>query len=190
MGEQDKSQIKHSDGVSFREHLIQRLQPCVKEVVLIARPGQTLPPSHCRSVQDIRKDAGPLAGLAAALATKTAPWCFLVACDLPLLDTEIILHLWAARTADSQLVIPKSRRGIEPACALYSIQLQRKILARINQGRRSLQGLLEDTPHTILKLPPHLESSLLNINAPEDLQQFRTLQKQKQENGKPRPSQT
>ena len=44
--------------------------------------------------------AGPLAGIAAALAVTTTPWLACVPCDAPFLPADLVARLGAARTAD------------------------------------------------------------------------------------------
>ena len=69
-------------------------------------------------VTDPVTDRGPMAGLLAALEEARGRPALLLGVDLPLVPTELLARLLAlAGHADA--VVPVSRRGPEPLCAVY-----------------------------------------------------------------------
>lgn len=122
-------------------------------------------------VVDRRPGEGPLAGLEAAFLDTGADLIFLTATDLPFGDPALALHLMETR-GDHDICLIRSRRGPEPLFAVYSSACLPVVQALLDQGRRSISGLLErmDT----LELPEEeltgfdTKRILMNVNDPEE----------------------
>jgi molybdopterin-guanine dinucleotide biosynthesis protein A len=71
-----------------------------------------------RVITDRFPDAGPLAGIEAALATVTNPLLLVLAVDLPEITREFLLRLRAGCSAHVG-IIPRVGKNIEPLVAFY-----------------------------------------------------------------------
>jgi molybdopterin-guanine dinucleotide biosynthesis protein A len=83
---------------------------------------------------------GPLVGLARGLAHSKAPWCFVAACDMPFLQTEVIKSM-AARLMDCDAVIPEYEGRLQTLHAFYSsacLPIAQGLLAEGNTSMRAL----------------------------------------------------
>ncbi len=119
--------------------------------------------------------AGPLAGVAAALAD--APPDGFVVCvsgDLPFLSPPLLAALRDARL-DAAAVAPRIGGQVEPLCARYAARLLPAAQSRLAGGRLALHGLaqevdrpvwLEDAALAALDPGGH---AFFNVNTPEDL---------------------
>src|SRR5262245_1451862 len=84
------------DGATIFERQCAVLRPRVSEI-LVSGPRPT---PGFRTVADVVPDAGPLAGIAAALAATATPWLLVVAGDMPSVD-EALIDLVLARVTGS-----------------------------------------------------------------------------------------
>ncbi|HEX5364011.1 MAG TPA: NTP transferase domain-containing protein, partial [Gallionella sp.] len=117
---------------------------------------------------------GPLAGLAAALASIETPWLFAVACDMPFVAPALLEYL-AGRRAGYQAVVPVVQGCPQPLAAFYAgscLESVREILA--GDGKHSLRALLErlDVCYVdeaqLLEHDPQLRS-FFDLDTPEDV---------------------
>jgi molybdopterin-guanine dinucleotide biosynthesis protein A len=169
LGGTDKAMLCLPEGDTLLARLVRLLTPAVREVVLIGRHDQAYPSVSCRLLPDTIAGAGPLAGLDAALTAGVAPWCFLVACDMPHLGRELLYFLADRRTSDACVVVPASRSGIEPTAALYACRCQKEVRAALDRGERALHRMVAGLRHNVVELPALLAAQLTNVNTCDDL---------------------
>jgi molybdopterin-guanine dinucleotide biosynthesis protein A len=89
--------------------------------------------------------AGPLAGLAAGLASVSTPWVFAVACDMPFLTQPVIERL-AGRRPGYQAVVPVVQGHLQPLAAFYAAScleiIRNQVAAGNNNSLRAVLGQL------------------------------------------------
>jgi molybdopterin-guanine dinucleotide biosynthesis protein A len=97
--------------------VLRLVRAAAPEVVLVARDGQVLP-AGLEAVRDPAEGLGPLAGIAAGLASVRAGRAIAVACDMPLLRPALLCRLldlsegWDA-------CVPVVDGFAVPTCAVY-----------------------------------------------------------------------
>lgn len=140
--------------------------------VLVAGHGP-LPdvPSAARYVADDPPGLGPLGGILAGLRRARDDHAIVVACDLPLLNADLLRHL-AGLVPEYDAVVPRVGGRAQPLHAVYARAALGVIQAQIAKKDLSLQALLPqlhvrwvEEPE-ILTLDPDLHS-FLNVNTPE-----------------------
>jgi molybdopterin-guanine dinucleotide biosynthesis protein A len=148
-----------------------------ERVVLAApdRPGYAA--LGVERIADRWPDAGPLAGVEAALAAAEGRSVFALACDLPLVDAELVGVL-ASRPAEFGALGPAARlaeaRGVlQPLCGLYSASCGPVIRRALERGVRSMHEALREIRCQRFPVAPEL---LLNVNTPADLTRLRELE--------------
>lgn len=129
------------DGKPLLQHVTDAVVQVFPHVMVSVR--QSREGLDFRQVCDVRNEAGPLAGLAAALASIETPWLFAVACDMPFVSPALLDFL-AEQRAGHQAVVPMVQGHPQPLAAFYA----RSCLAEIREvlasdGRHSLRALLE-----------------------------------------------
>jgi molybdopterin-guanine dinucleotide biosynthesis protein A len=144
------------------------LRGVVSSVVLAGRAGQAFPEVDAPLRVDRYPGAGPLAGLEALLADPPAPWCWLVASDMPRFDAGLLAVLAPAR-GDRQIVVPEASGRLHPTCALYEASLLGEVRRRLAAGERSLHRLIEAVPHARVSVAGALASALFNVNEDAEL---------------------
>ncbi len=123
---------------------------------------------------DIFQDAGPLAGIHAALKQVTSEQIFVVGCDMPLVQESLIQRL-CSHEKKWDAVVPQLNKGLEPLCALYNKNCLPVIEENLQKGHRKLHALF-DQIHTLKvsedalrEIDPQLVS-FENINRITDLE--------------------
>ena len=143
------------------------------EVIIITNKPKEYVFIPCRKEPDVYKGQGSIAGLHAGLYNSTTERIFVVACDMPFLNADLI-RLLCNNTDESEAVIPLNREGLrEPLHALYAKSTLPVLQEIIEQGDKSILILL-DRIRTRL-VPPEAycsiagaEDSFRNVNTPEE----------------------
>ena len=127
-----------------------------------------------QAVTDRVPDAGPLAGVAAALAAAGGDGVVCVAGDMPFLAPALMRAL-RERASGADALAPRWSGRPEPLCARYAAHLLPAVEARLAAGRLALHGLLDESPGTVWLEDGALAElgagaeTFFNLNGPEDL---------------------
>lgn len=114
----DKSRLV-VDGQSFVERIAHELTPVTASIKLI---GDRESSSRFETARDLYPAWGALGGVHAALATCKVQWALIVACDFPLVTSELFRQL-ATMREKSEAVAPVQNDGIpQPLCTLYRVE--------------------------------------------------------------------
>lgn len=141
-------------------------------IVMVRRPDQDAPPG-IECWRDTFANAGPLAGLHAALAPQAAPWVAVLAVDMPGIEAG-----WFRRLRDfcrpGVGAMIRHSAACEPLAAIYPAEAIGEVQARLEKGEHSLQslalalaaaGCLQLIPAT----PAECEQAR-SVNTPDDWQ--------------------
>ncbi|RMG32842.1 MAG: molybdenum cofactor guanylyltransferase, partial [Planctomycetota bacterium] len=165
-----------------RQTLLQRvvdiLTPVTERVVVVAAPGQELPPlpEAVTVLRDVVPRRGPLGGLATAFEALcgTVRWAFVTGCDTPLLRPELVrLLLEEAAAGNTAIVMPADGTRLHPLCAVYDVAATLPHVVRLLTAERLRPVFLTESCRT-LRMPlerlrcadPELDS-FCNANTPE-----------------------
>ncbi len=158
-------------GVPAAVRIARLLASLFGEVLLVG--GEPPPDAPGRRVADPPGPRCALRGLTGALAAADGERVLVVATDLPLLTPALLLGLVAWPEADA--VVPRTRAGSHPLCALYRSEKVLPIAReRLAAGDLKLHDLLEQLDCSYLdeselaQLDPEAVA-LTNVNTPDDL---------------------
>lgn len=149
------------------------LVPRVREVIVaVATPGAAL--GGLRAVIDPIADAGPLAGVVAALAALDTPWLLAVAGDMPSLAPAVNELLLAAAHDEVDAVAARIGGWPEPLCALWHRRCHAALAARLAAGDYKVAAALTAQrvawldEAAVRAVDPAL-ATFTNVNRPEEL---------------------
>jgi molybdopterin-guanine dinucleotide biosynthesis protein A len=120
---------------------------------------------------DLIPGCGALGGIYTAIVRSPRERTIVVACDMPFLSGALIGYM--AERRDGDLVIPRSRRGYEPLCAVYGSICAAPIRQRIDAGMLQASQLPEGVrvveigPEIIERYDPG-DLMFVNVNTPHD----------------------
>ena len=137
------------NGETFLSRAVEILRPLVKEVIVVARPGQDLPVTSACVVRDRILGAGPLGGLEAGLAAMGTHHGMVVACDMPGLNPRL-LKAMAALAPDWDLVIPHAFGSYQPLHAIYAKSVQPVVAGLLARGELRIHALVDRVKTRVL----------------------------------------
>lgn len=164
------------------EVLLQRVVRCVSEVVdpvvVVAAPGQELPPlpDGVCIVRDPVEGRGPLQGLATGLEAMRddVEAVYLASCDCPFLKPAFIRRL-IELTGSASVCVPRVDDFYHPLAAVYRTEVLRVVEELLAAGKRRPVDLFEAVSTRIVReeelrdVDPAFES-LRNVNTPDEYQ--------------------
>ncbi len=140
------------NGQTLLSHAVDRLQQ-VCGTVRVCADRNDLQQHHspsCSPIRDALPNAGPLAGIVAALEKSQTEWSFFLAVDLPLVPVEL-LKVLAARAESSQVasagtlcIVPQVEGLPQPLCGLYHHSLARGLRRALDEGKYKIMLALRD----------------------------------------------
>ena len=157
------------DGKPQLERVVELLSPLVDEVRVSVRADQ--PPDSLRDrypqIVDREADAGPVAGILAALEfDRSADW-LVVAVDLPRLDRQTVEVLLGAKPSGPFTAYRSTSDGLpEPLCAVYRAEALPVVRGFVDAGIRCPRKILIKSGTELLEQPN--PAALDNLNTPED----------------------
>lgn len=128
-------------------------------------------------IGDIKKDKGPMAGILSVLAATGEDSLFVVACDMPFINEDLIRYMVDRYKGTVRgvvdAVIPVFGGGNQPLFGIYTRGVIKTMEKMIRNEQRSLSGMLTDlqvryvTENEIKDVDPRGES-FVSINTVED----------------------
>jgi molybdenum cofactor guanylyltransferase len=106
------------DGEPLIVHLARRLSTLFSDLVVVAAPGQDLPPLRANIVRDEIAYQGPVGGIYYGLRASAGEFSFVASCDVPFLEPRLIAHL-ASLIDGYDAVAPYWENRFQPLCGIY-----------------------------------------------------------------------
>ena len=175
--------------------VVRVLSAAVDPVVVVAAPGQDVPPlpEGVVIVRDDVEGRGPLGGLAAGLAALegAADAVYLSSCDVPLLTpafvARVVSHLSGGRKppvpgntqaayaprSEVLAAVPFIGDRLHPLAAAYRVEVLPVVREMLAANRLRLMDLFDLVPTRVIEAPELADAdpdllSLRNVNTPEE----------------------
>ncbi len=169
--------VEPIDGEPLISRVIRRLEDLTDEIVVVvnnAARGEQLPLSDSTKVAvDIYPDSGSLGGIFTGLSAAKNDWGFVVACDMPFLNSSLIARILTLRHS-YDAVVPVLDGFPEPTHAVYSKACLPHIERRLKSNHLRIAAFFSSVRVRSLSEeevdqfdPEHL--SFFNVNTPDDL---------------------
>lgn len=164
-------------GRTIAERQLDVLREIAVEVLVVGGdPAQW--PAGITVVPDRVADAGALGGIYTAVTASTAERVLVVGCDMPFVSLPFLRMLADVPGAD--VVLPRSERGYEPLCAIYSKACAAGLRARIERGE--LHAAVRPEGVRVVEIGPEVLAAydpdgllLANVNTPHDYERIVSL---------------
>ncbi len=157
---------------AFIQHIIDALKPLVTEIIIVSdNPDYDI--FKLKRINDIIKDAGPLAGIYSGLEASKTTQNLVLSCDVPLINTATLQKLINQVEDDVDIIQIKSHEKLMPLIALYKTQCKTTFLNILQLGERRLQMALNQLQVKTITLNKAEEIYTANINTPTDLKKIK-----------------
>lgn len=172
MGGIVKGMLPIGGHLSLIERLVVHLMRSgVDEIVIAANEERPYVRIGCAVVPDQRTDAGPLAGIEAALRHFAGRYdaVLCLPCDLPSLSWKEMAALLAAfrRTGGPVVFAQTEDAARHPLCAVVHVDLLHQVSAALDRGESAVQELWLQVGGTAV----HFDNpnAFINLNSPDDV---------------------
>jgi molybdopterin-guanine dinucleotide biosynthesis protein A len=136
-------------------------------------------------VTDIYPIRSSMTGIHTGLFYSKHQHAFVSGCDTPFLKKELVETILTGIDNKSELIIPETRLGLEPMCAVYSKNCLKNLEHCLNHEKLKIMRCLKKVPVKKISEKKLLQKdpdfiSFFNINTPEDLDKAEALIRDKQ----------
>ncbi|MEJ2032180.1 MAG: molybdenum cofactor guanylyltransferase [Deltaproteobacteria bacterium] len=168
--------LVHLEGQPLIAHIAHLFSRLFSERLLVTNSPAEFEFLGWPTTCDRYRDAGPLAGIEAALRTISSPRAMIVGCDMPLLDERLLRHL-CRFPPEWDVVLPWTCRGPEPLCAVYHRRIWPAVDQALRRQERRIGRLLAGLTVRRIGEAELLEvvsdlSSFYNVNCRQDLEEI------------------
>ena len=157
--------------------VIRRLSSAAGQIVVVVNDEERaleLPlPSTAKVIQDAYPDGGSLGGIFTGLRAADGQWGFVVACDMPFLNLELMEHLLSS-TEGFDAVVPVVQGRPEPTHAAYAKACLPHIERKLIDNDLKIARFFDDVRVNLVpedevrRFDPEL-LSFFNVNTQDDL---------------------
>ena len=158
---------------SILQNQLEVLIPLFPEILLITNSPDKFA-NHTDFIihTDIIPHKGPLSGIHTALKKSSHDWVFIVAGDMPFINTETISsQIRDTWEAECDAVIPLVKNNIEPLHGVYHKKVIGKLESLLQSGKESSVKKFLKTINTVY-WELNDDVPFMNINTPEELRHY------------------
>lgn len=153
------------DGKPFIQHITEVLSEVFEQVVIVSDHGDRYKCLGLPIYEDVFKNCGPLGGIHAALASAPTQKVFVISCDVPFLNQQIVQQLLDADSHADATIVSTNHRA-EPLCGIYDARVFPTLEEHLRQGQFSATRFLESVKTVHVSPTDETTHALLNINTP------------------------
>lgn len=165
------------EGKRLIERVLEVISPLFSEIFINSNKPELFEEWGWAVIPDIFPEKGALGGIYTGLMHARTPYVFCVACDMPLLNQNLIRFMQQQIDGDDVLV-PKTPDGLHPLHAIYSRRCGSVIEELLQKNTLKISFLFPLVRTQFLaeqhirQFDPTLES-FMNVNTLEELQMVR-----------------
>lgn len=153
---------------------IEVFQELFTQVIVVTNNPLDFHPWEITIVSDLIPVRSSLTGIHAGLFYSRSDQAFISACDMPFLNKGMILGMVQELDPRMDVIVPVTREGYQPLCAIYSRRCLKPIEEQLRKGEMKISRLFSRVKvkkipeETLRRVDPELRS-FFNINTQEDL---------------------
>ncbi len=152
----------------FVQYSIDALKPLVSEIIIIS-DDIAYDVFGLKRVDDITKNAGPVAGICSGLEVSSTDYNLVLSCDIPLINSDILKQLINVIDDDSEIIQIESQGKTMPLIALYRNQVKKVFNACLNNNERRLRIAINGCKSKNVIIEKEHEFCAMNVNTQNQL---------------------
>ena len=177
-------QLLRFDGKLAAVYIAEKLKTVFDEIIIVTNRPELYTDMPYKTVRDIYKKGGPLAGIHAGLTSASSTHVFITACDMPFVSLPFVKLMVNKRQETDKrhsIIAVKWDDGyIEPFNSYYSKSSVRAIGHALDSGRYKVNETFDKKTtfyikESELKQIPDYRKIFTNLNRAEDLDKFRQI---------------
>jgi len=163
-------------GSDIIDRQLDALRDTVSHIFVVGSESEAWSARRLTVVPDELPGRGALGGIYTAIVHSPCDRTLVLACDMPFVSAAFVRRL---ADEDADVVMPRSHRGYEPLCAVYSRVCAPDIRARIDRGE--LEASTAPAGVRVVEIGPDIiaeydrdDSLFMNVNTPHDYERARS----------------
>lgn len=156
------------DEKPFVQYSIDALKPLVSEIMIVS-DNSDYDVFGLKRINDITKNAGPLAGIFSGLEASSNEYNLILSCDIPLISTKILQKLIDNIDNDSQIIQVEIQGKSMPLIALYRKEVLSTFDTLLKNEERRLRIAIKSCKSKNIILEKEHEFSTMNVNTLKEL---------------------
>lgn len=147
----------------FIQYSINALQPLVSEIIIVSdNPSYDV--FRLKRVNDITKDAGPVAGICSGLEASITDYNLILSCDIPLINSKILQKLIDNIDDTSEIIQIENNKKTMPLIALYKRQCKEVFNKLLQKNERRLRVVVSKCKEKNIPIDIEEHYATTNIN--------------------------
>lgn len=158
---------------TFIEHIIEAGKE-YDEIIIVANDKKQYECFGLPIVEDIYKGNGPLSGIHAAMSYSKNDYILCVACDMPLINSEL-LNFMGNFIGNYEALVPIYNGRMQPLVAVYSKKIIEKVKNALINNENKLQAFIRSLDYKLVYRLENREfkkEEFFNINTPEEFKKL------------------
>jgi molybdopterin-guanine dinucleotide biosynthesis protein A len=156
----------------FVQYSIDALKPLVSKILIVSdNPDYDV--FGLKRINDITKNAGPVAGICSGLEASSTEYNIILSCDIPLITSEILQKLINNIDGVSQIIQAESNGKSMPLIAIYNKDVKNIFEDFLKNDERRLRIAIKACISKNIVLEKELESSTMNVNTQDELKEIK-----------------
>jgi len=173
MGGNNKAFLKVG-GQTILKRVLDSISPFFEEILLVTRRPELYTDLPLRIVTDIYPARSSLTGIHAGLKNAAAPLSFVLPCDAPFVQPDLVRFLLGEIEPALDVIVPLIDNHYEPLCAIYSKRCLPFIEDQLDRDDFTILNFfdrinLKTIPAQRIKTADDGMVSFFNVNTPEAL---------------------
>lgn len=157
--------------IPFVQYSINALKPLVSEIIIVS-DSKDYDVFKLKRINDITKDAGPVAGICSGLEASKTEYNLILSCDIPLITSTVLQKLIQAIDDTSEIIQAESSGKSMPLIALYKRGIKDRFKNFLAQDERRLRVAIKACKYKNVVLNEIHQNSTLNVNTKEEFKQI------------------
>ena len=151
---------------------IRKLAPIFKEIIVVTNNPLRYKDMGVITTKDTLVSKSPLVGLHAGLLKSSSKFNFLLACDMPIIDVDLIKEIDMLVTNEESINFLNSGY-IEPFYGVYNIDLVPKIELAIKEKKYKFTAFIESINSSKISFKINHKNVFQNLNTLDQLKNYR-----------------
>lgn len=147
----------------FVQYSIDALKPLVSEIIIVS-DNSKYDVFGLKRINDITKNAGPVAGICSGLKASSTNHNLILSCDIPLINSQILKQLINAIDETSEIIQVESNGKSMPLIAIYKKQIIHTFNSLLQANERRLRIAIQSCKSKNILLKKEHELSTMNVN--------------------------
>lgn len=171
-------------GQTILSRLLVTIAPLFEEILLVTRRPEFYKDLPLRIVTDIYPARSSLTGIHAGLKSAAAPLAFVLPCDAPFVQPDLVSFLLGEIEPSVDVIVPMIDSHYEPLCAIYSKRCLPYIEDQLDRDDFTILNFfdrinLKTIPAQRIQTADQEMISFFNVNTPEALDASQMMAKKK-----------